>query len=613
MLSDISTFAEPTTISNQLDTLKTKVQQLQLPNKNGSSTQHYKMPTFQIEKFNDSTHQDPVLWWEGFTTQLRILQVAKHAYVGALFLNSKGGCQIWLSHLASTHGVDVADLKDKISWEELTRLWKKRFIVDDKPALAINRLFAMTQGNTAARDWLTEWQKIAATPDVDLPFPHLRREFYNRSCAALSLALGDREQYATFAEIIDKAREIIKTNRVAAHEKSTWQPTYVEKVRTGPRQQQFAAVQSDNTVEDPAATQASPSPPSTAGDSTSWSRLEEIDPLTFVDFQWMPLPQSGRLPKPHCNLLKAQLRDYFHTAVPTPLMDAGVEVVDLYAYIAKIDREFKTQRYDDIDAPLLYVRIQIGEATCSALIDCGASRNYMSQDFMVLAGLGPRVRRKSRPTQVMLADGHMHKSIDRCIDDFPVYFAPHASEAVSFDILDTKFDMILGMSWLRTEDHPVNFYCRTVHIRERNGVLVPCTVAPPHSSISCHVVSAASMRASIIRDDIEVMGVCFLHTLPPHDASPTDSSSDPRITELLDVYGDVLEGPHGVVPDRPIRHEIILEDGAVPPRGRIYRMSEEELSVLRAQLDDLLEKGWIRPSSSPYDAPVLFVRKKNKD
>ncbi|GBG76400.1 hypothetical protein CBR_g22148 [Chara braunii] len=42
-------------------------------------------------------------------------------------------------------------------------------------------------------------------------------------------------------------------------------------------------------------------------------------------------------------------------------------------------------------------------------------------------------------------------------------------------------------------------------------------------------------------------------------------------------------------------------------------MSEEELSVLRAQLDDLLEKGWIRPSSSVYGALVLFVRKKNKD
>ncbi|GBG71834.1 hypothetical protein CBR_g10773 [Chara braunii] len=287
MLGDISTFAAPTTISKQLDTLKTEVQQLQLPNKDGNSTTHYKMPTFQIEKFDDYTHQDLVLWWEGFTTQLRILFVAKHAYICALFLNSKGGCQIWLSHLATVHGVDVADLKDKISWEELTRLWKKRFIVDDTPALAINRLFGMTQGNTATRDWLMEWQKIAATPDLDLPFSHLRCEFYNRSCAALSLALVDRDQYATFAEIIDKAREIIKTNRAAAHEKSTWQPTYVEKVRTLPRLQHVAAAQSDNIVEDPAATQAS---------------------------------------------------------LPTPLMDARVEDVDLHAYIARIDREFKTQR-----------------------------------------------------------------------------------------------------------------------------------------------------------------------------------------------------------------------------------------------------------------------------
>ncbi|GBG60116.1 hypothetical protein CBR_g3360 [Chara braunii] len=255
MLGDISAFAAPTTISSQLDMLKTEVQQLQSMNSDGNP-KLYKMPTFQLEKFDDYTHQDPVLWWEAFTTQLRILPVAKHAYIGALFLNSKGACQTWLTHLAATHGVDVADLKDKITCEELTRLWKKRFIVDDAPALAINHLFTMSHGNTATRDWLTEWQKIAAVPDPDLPFTHLRREFYNRSCGALSQTLGDREQYTTFAEIIHKAREIIKTNRAATHDKSMWQPTYVEKVKTGPRPQHFTAVQSDSG-EDPAATPAS--------------------------------------------------------------------------------------------------------------------------------------------------------------------------------------------------------------------------------------------------------------------------------------------------------------------------------------------------------------------
>ncbi|GBG73011.1 hypothetical protein CBR_g12730 [Chara braunii] len=55
MLGDISTFAAPTTISSQLDTLKTEIQQLQPTNTDGNPKQ-YKMPTFQLEKFDDYTH-----------------------------------------------------------------------------------------------------------------------------------------------------------------------------------------------------------------------------------------------------------------------------------------------------------------------------------------------------------------------------------------------------------------------------------------------------------------------------------------------------------------------------------------------------------------------------
>uniref|UniRef100_A0A388JVD5 Reverse transcriptase domain-containing protein n=1 Tax=Chara braunii TaxID=69332 RepID=A0A388JVD5_CHABU len=127
------------------------------------------------------------------------------------------------------------------------------------------------------------------------------------------------------------------------------------------------------------------------------------------------------------------------------------------------------------------------------------------------------------------------------------------------------------------------------------------------------VVTAKSFRATCVYEQPEEIGLCFLRTVPVADSSPTDLSSDPRVVRLLDEFADIFESPTGVVPDRPISHEIILEAGAVPPKGCIYRMSEEELEVLRAQLDDLLAKGWIRPSSSPYGAPVLFVRKKNKD
>ncbi|GBG65510.1 hypothetical protein CBR_g51104 [Chara braunii] len=87
----------------------------------------------------------------------------------------------------------------------------------------------------------------------------------------------------------------------------------------------------------------------------------------------------------------------------------------------------------------------------------------------------------------------------------------------------------------------------------------------------------------------------------------------PRVVRLLDEFADIFQSPTVVVSDRSISHEIILEVGVVPPKGCIYRMSKEALTVLRAQLDDLLDKGWIRPSSSLYGAPVLSVRKKNKD
>ncbi|GBG59236.1 hypothetical protein CBR_g32252 [Chara braunii] len=169
--------------------------------------------------------------------------------------------------------------------------------------------------------------------------------------------------------------------------------------------------------------------------------------------------------------------------------------------------------------------------------------------------------------------------------------------------------MILGMSCLQSEDHPVNFHRRTVHVRDRRGELFPCTVPLPHPSIGCHVVSAASIRQSIRRNDIEEMGICFLHALRPGDQPKTDPS---HIIELLEAMRMSSKLP-------PESYRIgpyvtgTLEDGAVPPRGCIHRMSEEELQVLRAQLDDLLAKGWIRPSCSPYGALVLFVRKKNKD
>ena len=80
---------------------------------------------------------------------------------------------------------------------------------------------------------------------------------------------------------------------------------------------------------------------------------------------------------------------------------------------------------------------------------------------------------------------------------------------------------------------------------------------------------------------------------------------------VCDEFADVFGEPPSV-PEREVTHRIILSDPDLPPpKPRQYRMSEAELRKVRTQLEEYLEKGWVRPSSSSWGAPVLFARKKD--
>ncbi|GBG60409.1 hypothetical protein CBR_g5585 [Chara braunii] len=244
------------------------------------------------------------------------------------------------------------------------------------------------------------------------------------------------------------------------------------------------------------------SSPSDSGDLSSSSgfswdlvrefNVEVLDPLTSEDFAWLPLPISNRLPGPQCAALCAYLHTYLSFyEPPTSSTDDEARVGDILAYVTKVAREFRKQRYDDNNAPLLYVCIQVGQASCNALLDNGASHNFMSQAFMQRAGLGAQVWRKANPTAIKLADRRTQQLIDHYIEAVPVYFAPHACEPVMFNILDTNFDIILGMPWLASADQTVNFHRRTLTVRDAFDAKVPCAIPLPHPSIRCQVVTAS--------------------------------------------------------------------------------------------------------------------------
>jgi hypothetical protein len=83
----------------------------------------------------------------------------------------------------------------------------------------------------------------------------------------------------------------------------------------------------------------------------------------------------------------------------------------------------------------------------------------------------------------------------------------------------------------------------------------------------------------------------------------------PVVCEYADVFHDELPG---MPPDRDIEFPIELQPGTTPISKRPYRMPPAELPELKKQLQELLDKGFNRPSTSPWGCLALFVKKKGE-
>ena len=82
----------------------------------------------------------------------------------------------------------------------------------------------------------------------------------------------------------------------------------------------------------------------------------------------------------------------------------------------------------------------------------------------------------------------------------------------------------------------------------------------------------------------------------------------PMVNEFFDVFPEDLPG---LLPDREIEFEIELAPGTEPIFIVPYRMAPTELKELKVQMEELLSKGFVKTSTSPWGAPVLFVKKKD--
>ncbi|XP_056850703.1 uncharacterized protein LOC130500031 [Raphanus sativus] len=161
------------------------------------------------------------------------------------------------------------------------------------------------------------------------------------------------------------------------------------------------------------------------------------------------------------------------------------------------------------------------------------------------------------------------------------------------------YDVILGMDWLSR--HRVVLDCPDARVnipRAEGNIVFQGTRA--HQGIS--IVSM--LRAEEL---LENGAEGFLATISmDKDDDQLELQDIPVVAEYADVF-EALKGPP------PARSDVLaieVEPGAAPVSRAPYRLAPAEMAELKKQLEELSDKGFIRPSTSPWGAPVLFVKKK---
>ena len=140
-------------------------------------------------------------------------------------------------------------------------------------------------------------------------------------------------------------------------------------------------------------------------------------------------------------------------------------------------------------------------------------------------------------------------------------------------------DIILGMNWMRVHGVVLDTVSQSVHIN-----------SPIHGSMTLGLMSPTPL----------------VHTVK--HAEGKKLADIPVVCEYPDVFSDDLPG---MPPDHDVEFAIELQPGTTPVSRRPYRMPPNELAELKKQLQELLDKGYIRPSTSPWGCPALFVKKKD--
>ena len=241
--------------------------------------------------------------------------------------------------------------------------------------------------------------------------------------------------------------------------------------------------------------------------------------------------------------------------------------------------------------------------TVKVLIDSGANGDFMSTKFMENNKLTCELGTNSKVKLANLTQQTCHgvvSDVDLKINQY--------EDILNFEVTDLgHYDLILGKPWLTRIDPVIRWRKNILYFAHRGRF-----VCLKHDAFYLRKSTCISALQAVKLAKQKKTQLFLAVVKPVEDTANNRSGAIPGLEETLEEFSDVFqEVPPGLPPPRDVEHDIELQPDSKPPAQSPYRMSYAELEAIKKQLAEYTERGFIRPSSSPYGAPVLFVKKKD--
>ncbi|KAE8664148.1 Detected protein of unknown function [Hibiscus syriacus] len=260
---------------------------------------------------------------------------------------------------------------------------------------------------------------------------------------------------------------------------------------------------------------------------------------------------------------------------------------------------YATRHRDDRDEPeVIAGTFTIYSIPYFALLDNGSTHSYVSSS--VSRNLQISIENTKNTVTVTSPVGQavlVNKVFRRC----PLEVQGEIFLADLMELPLEEFDLILGMDWLNK--HKVNLDCeyKRATLKTSDGRTV--VLIGERRGYLSNIVSAMEIDR-MIRKGYETFIACILNT----KGALSTIEEIRTVSEFPDFFPEELPG---LPPDREVEFEIETYPGSSPISMAPYRMAPKELKELKVQLQELFDRGFIRHSTSPWGAPVLFVKKKD--